>query len=730
MGMTRITPSFGRIVSVTCLLAALLTWFARGQSARPGYQVKETGTNYMDDLKFFVSGARLGGTNANGLLKISGSNLLWIVGTTTNTLGIGGSGGVTTNDMLALMWANGNTNWQAQAAAQTYSNFVAGAYLTLAGTNGLVQTGALTSAQWTWASITNATPRTTTTVNVLDFGASGSPESTTTIGTLTNGSDVVFVASTNTFAVGQTASIQGAGWSGNYHMGTITSMTATSITFTPVTYTTVTAGKIVRHDETAAIQAAINACTNGGTVFMPAGFYRVNSINYAAASGSGRIVLPTWGYSSTNQAYALRIVGEGSPAIGVTNGCTIIQTEQTLGYILSGKATTPPGGWSAATHLWLSLENLLFRTYENPQIGALNLEFVAGATLKDVVLDVGKNSTCGYNAACTLTNGYNTAGIGVAMPGSLNTSACSLRNVAIQGYYIGVKANGSEHLLLDKVYMTHCTQGLAVNAANHGIIANQLETEYCDYGIYITGAVGALDVRGWNTENTHVADLYDLTSQAFGVVSYSMLQGPIITGGTNLTLRNLRNGSNVVAGAQTFLGPVSGGGLVQTNMQPSWVKLHPLAWLAFGSVSNATLVSDTSSAANWAVPNPAAQFDPVTPQSAVQIFPDTIGYTGGTWTVTLGMDEPVAGTATTVWEFAAGTITNTPLPTTVTPQLIVTQAVSTVANSTVQIVAQWNPALPVNSTTNWWLWIRRNATNTFDTATSTNNIRAGSIRFP
>jgi len=114
----------------------------------------------------------------------------------------------------------------------------------------------------------------------------------------------------------------------------------------------------------------------------------------------------------------------------------------------------------------------------------------------------------------------------------------------------------------------------------------------------------------------------------------------------------------------------------------------------------------------------------------VQIFPDTIGYTGGTWTVTLGMDEPVAGTATTVWEFAAGTITNTPLPTTVTPQLIVTQAVSTVANSTVQIVAQWNPALPVNSTTNWWLWIRRNATNTFDTATSTNNIRAGSIRFP
>jgi hypothetical protein len=432
---------------------------------------------------------------------------------------------------------------------------------------GLVQTGALTSAQWTWASITNATPRTTTTVNVLDFGASGSPESTTTIGTLTNGSDVVFVASTNTFAVGQTASIQGAGWSGNYHMGTITSMTATSITFTPVTFTTVTSGKTVRHDETAAIQAAINACTNGGTVFMPAGFYRVNSINYAAGTGSGRIVLPTWGYSSTNQAYALRIVGEGNPAIGVTNGCTIIQTEQTLGYILSGKATAPPGGWSAATHLWLSLENLLFRTYENPQIGALNLEFVAGATLKDVVLDVGKNSTCGYNAACTLTNGYNTAGIGVAMPGSLNTSACSLRNVAIQGYYIGVKANGSEHLLLDKVYMTHCTQGLAVNAVNHGIIANQLETEYCDYGIYITGAVGAFDVRGWNTEHTHVADLYDLTSQAFGVVSYSMLQGPIITGGTNLTLRNLRNGSNVVAGAQTFLGPVSGGGLVPTNRQ-------------------------------------------------------------------------------------------------------------------------------------------------------------------
>ncbi len=127
MGMTRSTPSFGRIVWVTCALAALLTW-AHGQSARPGYQVKESGTNYLDDLKFFVSGARLGGTNANGLLKISGSNLLWIVGTTTNTLGSGG-GGVTTNDMLALLWANGNTNW-----------------LTLAGTNGLATAAQLTGA--------------------------------------------------------------------------------------------------------------------------------------------------------------------------------------------------------------------------------------------------------------------------------------------------------------------------------------------------------------------------------------------------------------------------------------------------------------------------------------------------------------------------------------------------------------------------------------------------------
>jgi len=216
-----------------------------------------------------------------------------------------------------------------------------------------------------------------------------------------------------------------------------------------------------------------------------------------------------------------------------------------------------------------------------------------------------------------------------------------------------------------------------------------------------------------------------------------MLNGLVQTGTVVTTVLNgISNSVALVSGVTNIinLGTVAGGsgltGLVQTNMQPSWVKLHPLAWLAFGSTSNATLVSDTSSAANWAVPNPAAQFDPVTPQSAVQIFPDTIGYTGGTWTVTLGMDEPVAGTATTVWEFAAGTITNTPLPTTVTPQLIVTQAVSTVANSTVQIVAQWNPALPVNSTTNWWLWVRRNATNTFDTATSTNNIRAGSIRFP
>jgi hypothetical protein len=101
------------------------------------------------------------------------------------------------------------------------------------------------------------------------FGASGEGDTTTT-GSITSGLKALTVASTSTFAAGQGISIAGAGAAGATLVTTVSSISGLTITLADAASTTV-AGAVVSHDDTVAIQAAIDAAeaAGGGLIKFP-----------------------------------------------------------------------------------------------------------------------------------------------------------------------------------------------------------------------------------------------------------------------------------------------------------------------------------------------------------------------------------------------------------------------------------------------------------------------------
>jgi len=86
-------------------------------------------TNYLNaEVVLFSNAVFTGAITLNGGALTVSNNTLKLNGAAVTS-------GLSTNDMLALLWTNGNTNWQTQAAAQTYSNFAAASFLPIGSTN-------------------------------------------------------------------------------------------------------------------------------------------------------------------------------------------------------------------------------------------------------------------------------------------------------------------------------------------------------------------------------------------------------------------------------------------------------------------------------------------------------------------------------------------------------------------------------------------------------------------
>lgn len=266
-----------------------------------------------------------------------------------------------------------------------------------------------------------------------DYGASGSAESTT--GTISLSSpNVLTLASAIDFKNGQGISVAGAGASGALLVTTILAGAGTTTLYLVANASTAVTGATVNHDDTAAIQAAVDAAAvSGSKVYLPQGQYMISSAISVTTNG---LVIEDAGRYTT----IIRQSVAGQHGLSISNASYV--TVHDL-WISSTSAATGDG-------IYLSHANACIT--ENVQIDSFTgdglhldqqcyLQLVKGVRIHNVT---GNGCYLGTATnACTLVDlEVNIAAIGLCIGASGNSGTPSLGVAVLGGSFEGGVAAG------------------------------------------------------------------------------------------------------------------------------------------------------------------------------------------------------------------------------------------------------------------------------------------------
>lgn len=399
---------------------------------------------------------------------------------------------------------------------------------------------------------------------VSEFGASGSIVTTT--GSITTATNTLTVASASSFAVNQGIYIAGAGAAGANLITTITAIAGTTITLAANASTTVS-GALVQHDESAALQTAINLIStiHHLTLLFDNGFYRINGP--ISPISNSILTVP---HSPYNQGIprTLRLFGQSTMMADVlstpsTQG-TIIQSDQTGTNANSSMFNMggPYEGNSFGTMFYLinsgtvDIRDMYWRTHDNPRIGAIDLWMGNNVFLTNVTVDTGHNpqGAIDDDSLAGAEPTHNTFGIRLPRVSTLSQT----NNVSITNYAIGLIYSDLFHSI--SLFIQRCKTALYTRGHDYPATGVILIVQ-CATGLYVEGgnAFGRpgldctikweIDPRGlghwWETTaGTYIVDPTDIL---FGQLKYYVVQGYspgvgaaiTVTGATHLTKTNL-----------------------------------------------------------------------------------------------------------------------------------------------------------------------------------------------
>jgi hypothetical protein len=275
-------------------------------------------------------------------------------------------------------------------------------------------------------------------------------------------------------------------------------------------------------DNTAAFTACLNAivAAGGGRMYLPDGVYR------------GRIVIPPRGGPSW---ITVEIVGESEPTpvfgtIGSfppTNDGTIVKSLETSG---AAVISAPSGSlYLGFSGVYVVIRNLSVRTYDNPQIGGIDLNYAVQCRLENVVVSTGV-----YNVqASQPTHGK----AGLVTPANNNAALTILRNVLVTGYDTGIVVN--EHTDADNIVVASNIHGIKFNTANHASRFGRIGTYRNTHHVTVAGRHGFL-IKQMNTEQpgagqtnaqnvwqTLVSDVNDPNNLGTGDINYWVVIGGV-----------------------------------------------------------------------------------------------------------------------------------------------------------------------------------------------------------
>jgi hypothetical protein len=336
---------------------------------------------------------------------------------------------------------------------------------------------------------------------VADYGASGSK--ITFNGAITTGSTTLtLTTSAHDFVVGQGINIVGAGNiasidpGSNLLVSTITAIAGATITIANAALHTVS-GAVIKHDDTVAIQAAINDCFAAGglTVYFDTyGYYRINKgftdydsilkvphVSWLGPGGIGAAPTPTIRFHGDGNtvATALNQVATVGPVIqtdliGATATSSMLSAQQ---YVASADIV--------GTCITIIVEGLTFRTYDNPQICGVDMGMVWNFYAKDLCFDAGvmgqENTQVGGSQPGASEPTHNT--FGIRFP---RVNACTISNadnVSVTNYGIGIIASELFHATTP-CFIQRCKVGFQTHetAANYPF-TGQLLICHCATGV-------------------------------------------------------------------------------------------------------------------------------------------------------------------------------------------------------------------------------------------------------
>jgi hypothetical protein len=360
---------------------------------------------------------------------------------------------------------------------------------------------------------------------VTEFNASGSM--VTTSGTIPFGSNEVTLGDASSFAVGQGISIAGAGAAGALFVTTITNIAGNVVQLATTAATGVT-GALTKHDDTAAIQNAIDTAVadGGGEILFPMGFYRCNRALQSATNSVLRLPFVNPGLSPP---LALKLTGltpiswfSWDAAVPQTNIGAIIQSDVTSlnpdSSLFAANLWDYSESTGNATHICLYIDQLRFRTYANPQLSGLDLGMLGGAALGFVSVE-----TSGFwEGEPTFTGCF-----GLRMPKINTTMAMSRCDIAyIHNYHTGVVLSETPIYTSNHFFVMRCKVGYKCLRAFYPY-AGLLFSWQCPTSIEVTDNfyfdinffAEDAQVGNWNSPVVHISDTLD---RLHGQVRYSI----------------------------------------------------------------------------------------------------------------------------------------------------------------------------------------------------------------
>ena len=340
--------------------------------------------------------------------------------------------------------------------------------------------------------------------SVSKYGASGAGTNQT-LGGINAGANALTVSSTASFAVGHGIFIAGAGAAGARLVATITAIVGNIITISIAASTTVI-GAVVKHDDTAAINAAIAAAYNagGGEVYFPNGHYRCAApLNATTNSVLTFPVIDV--YHLTRRSVSL--IGENtgymdSGYTAIASGGVALDFTDAIasGVYPSAISTAPyvefPTYSNPGANGWNSVDVEIDRLMVVVSPGAMsgvNLHNCFRARIGDS-LSVHVKATGAPTNLLTplLANPTGTGSKGIDFPAVLNNIVLNCGSASVSGFEFGIVAG--EHTFFTRPSIIFCQTGLLIPTASH-LISGDLSIENCQDCIKHIGAGSVVDLR-------------------------------------------------------------------------------------------------------------------------------------------------------------------------------------------------------------------------------------------